>query len=56
MNTSTIRQKLYEYIKVADDKKVIAIYTMIETDANELYEWWLDKELIAEEKGHLWQP
>ena len=48
MNTSTIRQKLYEYIRVADDKKVIAIYTMIETDANELYEWWHDKELIAD--------
>jgi hypothetical protein len=48
MNTSTIRQKLYEYIRVADDKKVKAIYTMIESDVNELYEWWNDKDLIAE--------
>ena len=30
MNTSTIKQKLYEYIRVADDKKVKAIYTLIE--------------------------
>lgn len=38
MNTSTIRQKLYEYIRVADDKKVKAIYTIIESDVIELYE------------------
>ena len=46
MNTATIGQKLYEYIRVADDKKVKAIYTIIESDANELYEWWNDKDLI----------
>lgn len=45
---STIRQKLYEYIRVADDKKVKAIYTIIESDVNEVYEWWNDKDLIAE--------
>jgi len=48
MDTSTIRQKLYEYIRVADDKKVKAIYTIMENDVNQLYEWWNDKELIAE--------
>lgn len=48
MNTSTIRQKLYEYIRVADDKKVKAIYTIIESEVNELYEWWNDKDLMAE--------
>jgi hypothetical protein len=48
MNTSTIRQKLYEYIRVADDKKVKAIYTIIESDVNEVYEWWNDKDLVAE--------
>jgi len=48
MNTSTIKQKLYEYIRVADDKKVKAIYTLIEGEMNELYEWWNDKNLIIE--------
>ena len=48
MNTSTIKQKLYEYIRVADDKKVKAIYTLIEGEMNELYEWWNDENLITE--------
>lgn len=67
MNTATIRQKLHEYISIADDKKVKAIYTIIESDLNEIYEWWNDKDLIAEidlrsddlksgkDKGYLWE-
>jgi putative addiction module component (TIGR02574 family) len=30
MNTAAIRQKLHNYLEVADDKKVKAIYTMVE--------------------------
>ena len=30
MNTATIRQKLHNYLEVANDKKVKAIYTMVE--------------------------
>jgi hypothetical protein len=48
MNTATIREKLYEYIRVADDKKVRAIYTIIENDVVEPYEWWNDNELLTE--------
>jgi hypothetical protein len=48
MNTSTIRQRLYEYIMVADDKKVKAIYTIIESDINEMNHWWNDERFIAE--------
>jgi len=48
MNTATIRKKLYEYIRVADDRKVRAIYTIIENDVIEPYEWWNDKTLLAE--------
>ena len=48
MNTTTIRQKLHEYIKVADDKKVKAIYTIVESDINEMNEWWNDESFIAE--------
>ncbi len=32
MTTATIRQKLHNYLEVADDKKVRAIYTMMETE------------------------
>lgn len=48
MNTSTIRKKLQEYIKVADEKKVKAIYTIVENEINEMNQWWNDEQLIAE--------
>ncbi|MGN6541848.1 MAG: hypothetical protein ACTHKY_13650 [Ginsengibacter sp.] len=35
MDTKTIRKQLHEYIEVAEDKKVQAIYTMIEDEINE---------------------
>jgi hypothetical protein len=30
MNTTVIRQKLHNYLEVANDKKVKAMYTMVE--------------------------
>jgi hypothetical protein len=49
MDTLTIRQKLYEYIKDADDEKVEAMYhTILNDDTNEHFEWWNDGELVAE--------
>jgi hypothetical protein len=35
MNTSTIRAKLQDYIGIADDKKLKAIYVMVEDEINE---------------------
>ncbi len=32
MNTAAIRQKLHSYLEVADDKKVEAIYAIMESD------------------------
>ena len=67
MNTTAIRQKLYEYIRVADDKKVRAFYTIIQSDHSETEEWWKDKDFIASldrisgdlksgaDNGHLWE-
>lgn len=43
MRTSEIRQKLFEYIRVADDKKVKAIYTMIESEIQEDEDIWTDE-------------
>jgi putative addiction module component (TIGR02574 family) len=35
MSIATIRQKLHNYLEVADDKKVKAIYTMMEAEIEE---------------------
>ena len=32
MNTSTIRQHLHNYLDIADDKKIKAIYVMVEDE------------------------
>lgn len=48
MTTATIRQKLYDYIRVANDKKVKAIYTMLETEVEENYDHWNDKAFVDE--------
>ncbi len=48
MTTLNIRHKLYDYIRVAEDKKVKAIYTMLEEEIEEAYDYWNDKEFIAE--------
>jgi hypothetical protein len=34
MTTANIREKLVHYLKTADDKKVKAIYTMVEDEIN----------------------
>ncbi len=46
MTTAAIRQKLYEYIRVADDKKVKAIFTMVEDELND-FDWANDEEFVA---------
>lgn len=48
MNTATIREKLYDYIRVADDKKIKAIYMILEDEITEEKEWWENKDYITE--------
>ena len=50
MNTSSaaIRHKLYDYIRVADTKKLHAIYNLLEDDIEQTNEWWRDKQLVKE--------
>lgn len=50
MNTSNaaIRHKLYDYIRVADTKKLHAIYNLIEDDIEQTNEWWKDKQVVKE--------
>jgi hypothetical protein len=53
MNTATIRDKLYDYIRVADDKKIKAIYTMLEDDITEEVAWWDNTVFVSSlEKGY----
>ncbi len=35
MSTAAIRQKLHTYLEIADDKKIKAIYTMVESEIKE---------------------
>lgn len=48
MNAAAIRDRLYDYIRVADDKKIKAIYMMLEDDIAEETEWWKNPALVAE--------
>lgn len=48
MTISAIRHKLYDYIRVARDRKVKAIYTMLAEEIEEGYDYWNDKAFVAE--------
>jgi len=48
MRTNMIREKLYDYIRFADDKKIKAIYTMVEEEIAMRVNPWDDPEFIAE--------
>lgn len=54
MNSTAIRHKLYDYIRVADDKKLHAIYNLLENEIEQTNEWWKDK-LFIEELDHRFQ-
>jgi hypothetical protein len=53
MTTETIRERLHEYIRFADDKKVNAIYTMVEDEIVEELDLWEDKDFLNELKERL---
>jgi hypothetical protein len=48
MTTTLIREKLYDFIRVADDKKLKAIYTILEDEIKETNDWWKDKLFLKE--------
>ena len=48
MTTAAIREKLYDYIRGADDKKIKAIYTILEDQIVKGNDWSQDVEFIAE--------
>lgn len=48
MTTAAIRHKLYDYIYVAEDEKVKAIYTILTMEIKGDYDYWNDKNFVAE--------
>jgi threonyl-tRNA synthetase len=51
--TATIRERLQDYIRYADDKKVKTIYTMVEDEIIETKNLWEDKQFLAEMNSRL---
>ena len=48
MEANELREKLTEYIKVADEKKLEAIYTLLEDDIENEYKWYEDAAFVGE--------
>lgn len=46
--SAAIRHKPYDYIRLADDKKLNAIYNLLEGEIEETSEWWKDKSFVDE--------
>ena len=47
MDTAELRQKLHHYIEIAEEKKLQAIFSMVETDIEEAYNYWDDEDFVA---------
>ena len=48
MNTIDIRQKLHHYIETAQEKKVKAIFAMVEDEIEETSDHWNNESFVAE--------
>ena len=48
MTAAAIRERLYDYIRDADDKKIAAIYTLLEDQFAEPIDWAQDKAFVAD--------
>jgi len=48
MTTAAIRERLHNYISVADDKKIKAIYTLLEEQIAPGVDWSDDEEFVDE--------
>jgi hypothetical protein len=48
VNSTAIRHKLYDYIRLADDKKLHAIYSLLEGEIEETSEWWKNRGFVEE--------
>ncbi len=47
MKREELKQKLHRYIDTANEKKLKAIYTMLEEEIEETGDWWNDEVFVA---------
>ena len=47
MDTRELRQKLHHYIENAEEKKLQAIYSMVEDEIKEAYNHWDDEDFVT---------
>jgi len=57
MTTAAIRERLYDYIKSADDDKIKNIYALFEDQMAPAIDWSEDEEVVAEldERYRRWE-
>ncbi len=48
MNSIEIKQKLHQYIETAEDKKLKAIYTIVENEIEDPYDPWNDPAFLSQ--------
>lgn len=48
MTITAIRTRLYDYIRIADSKKLHALYNLLENDIEVKTEWWKDEQFLDE--------
>lgn len=48
MDNTELRQKLHHYIENAKEKKLQAIFTMVEDEIKEAYNHWDDEDFVSE--------
>ena len=48
MTNTAIRTRLYDYIRIADNKKLHAIYNLLENEIEVKTEWWKDEQFLDE--------
>ncbi len=48
MTVGAIREKLSDYIRIADDEKIKAMYVLLKNDMEEEPKWWQNEQLLQE--------
>jgi hypothetical protein len=48
MKTQKLKEKLHNYIETAGEKKLKAIYTMVEEEIEEINDCWEDERFVGE--------
>ena len=48
MKTTAIRDKLSDYIRIADDEKIKAMYVLFKSEINAELAWWQNNDFVKE--------